>query len=42
MTLHRPVLGCGIVVDGEVGLFIPIAIGDGEEYHRSRFEKIKK
>ena len=35
----RPILGCGIVTDGDVGTFIPMACGDGERYHRSRFKK---
>lgn len=33
----RPVLGCGIVIDGDQGMFIPMPIGRGEKYHRSRF-----
>ena len=31
----RPVLGCGIVIDG-VGHFIPMPCGPGEKYHRRR------
>lgn len=38
----RPVLGCGIVMDGDLGFFVPMACGKGEAYHRSRFEKGKK
>lgn len=33
----RPILGCGIVVDGDLGFFVPMPIGRGEHYHRSRF-----
>jgi len=32
----RPVLGCGVVIDGDVGLFIPMPCGPREKYHRSR------
>jgi hypothetical protein len=32
----RPVLGCGIVIDGEFAAFIPMPCGRGERYHRSR------
>lgn len=35
----RPLLGCGIVLDGEHGFFIPMPCGDGEKYHRSRASK---
>jgi len=38
MTVHRPVLGCGIVVDGDVGLFVPMPCSRGEKYHRSNFQ----
>jgi len=38
----RPILGCGIVVDGEVGMFVPMACGDGERYHRSRATKAQR
>ena len=38
MTVHRPVLGCGIVVDGDVGLFVPMPCSKGEKYHRGRFK----
>lgn len=34
----RPVLGCGIVVDGDMGMFVPMACGTGEKYNRKRFE----
>jgi len=33
----RPILGCGIVIDGDQGMFIPMPIGRGEKYHRSNF-----
>lgn len=32
----RPVLGCGIVLDGEAAMFVPMPCGRGEKYHRSR------
>jgi predicted phosphodiesterase len=35
----RPILGCGIVVDGDQGIFVPMPCGKGERYHRSRFTK---
>lgn len=35
----RPVLGCGIVADGEFAVFVPMACGKGEPYHRSRAGK---
>jgi predicted phosphodiesterase len=35
----RPVLGCGIVVDGTNPYFEPMPIGRGERYHRSRAGK---
>jgi predicted phosphodiesterase len=35
----RPVLGCGIVCDGEFAAFVPMACGRGERYHRSRAGK---
>lgn len=38
----RPVLGCGIVIDGDLGFFVPMPIGRGERYHRSRFTKGKR
>jgi predicted phosphodiesterase len=37
-TTNRPVLGCGVVVDGQVGLFVPMACSRGEKYHRSNFK----
>lgn len=33
---RRPVLGCGIVIDGTHAYFIPMPCGRGEKYHRSR------
>lgn len=33
----RPILGCGIVIDGDLGFFVPMPCGSGEAYHRSRF-----
>lgn len=38
----RPVLGCGVVIDGDEGLFVPMPCGPKERYHRSRFTKGKK
>lgn len=35
----RPILGCGIVMDGDQGFFVPMPCGDGEKYHRSRAPK---
>lgn len=35
----RPILGCGIVIDGDEGFFIPMPCGDGEKYHRSRAKR---
>jgi predicted phosphodiesterase len=32
----RPILGCGIVVDGEHAYFEPMHCGRGQRYHRSR------
>lgn len=32
----RPVLGCGIVIDGEYAYFEPMPCGVGQPYHRSR------
>lgn len=32
----RPVLGCGIVIDGEQAFFVPMPCCRGEKYHRSR------
>jgi len=32
----RPVLGCGIVIDGKYAYFEPMAIGKREEYHRRK------
>ena len=33
---NRPVLGCGVVIDGEEAHFHPMPCGRGEAYHRSR------
>lgn len=41
MFTTRPTLGCGVVFDGQVGLFVPMPCGRGERYHRSRFTKRK-
>lgn len=38
----RPILGCGVVIDGDQGIFIPMPCGAGEAYHRSRFVSSKK
>lgn len=38
----RPMLGCGIVVDGVEGYFIPMPCGDGEPYHRSRASDVAR
>lgn len=35
----RPVLGCGIVIDGSEAYFQPMHIGRGSKYHRSRAGK---
>lgn len=32
----RPVLGCGVVIDGECPYFEPMLCGKGQPYHRSR------
>lgn len=32
----RPVLGCGIVIDGKEAHFCPMPCGEGEPYHRSK------
>lgn len=32
----RPMLGCGIVIDGHYATFIPMLCGKGEKYNRSR------
>lgn len=37
----RPVLGCGIVIDGEAAFFERMPCGRGERYHRSRAGKQK-
>jgi predicted phosphodiesterase len=38
-AVTRPVLGCGIVIDGERAFFEPMAIGRGAKYDRSRAGK---
>jgi hypothetical protein len=38
----RPVLGCGIVIDGYEAHFEPMAIGRGQKYHRSRAGKRRR
>ena len=38
----RPVLGCGIVLDGEQAMFVKMPCGKGERYHRSRAGKKRK
>lgn len=35
----RPVLGCGVVLDGEHAFFEKMACGKGEKYHRSRAKR---
>lgn len=37
----KPVLGCGVVIDG-YPMFVPMKIGRGEKYHRSRAGKRRK
>lgn len=32
----RPMLGCGIVLDGWMPIFVPMRCGTGEKYHRGR------
>jgi predicted phosphodiesterase len=39
---RRPVLGCGIVVDGHEAHFIAMPCGRGEKYHRSRASKRRR
>jgi hypothetical protein len=39
---RRPVLGCGIVLDGEDAFFVPMKCGKGEKYHRSRAGKKRR
>jgi hypothetical protein len=34
----RPILGCGIVIDGDQGLFVPMPCGHKERYNRRRFK----
>jgi hypothetical protein len=38
----RPMLGCGIVIDGEAAYFEPMRCGRGERYHRSRATRRRK
>lgn len=38
----RPVLGCGIVIDGIYAVFHPMPCGRGEKYHRSRAGKVRQ
>jgi predicted phosphodiesterase len=38
----RPVLGCGIVIDGEFATFIPMPCGPGEKYNRRRAGKRRR
>jgi hypothetical protein len=38
----RPILGCGIVMDGDHAFFVPMPMGHGEKYHRSKFLKQSK
>lgn len=40
--VDRPVLGCGIVIDGEEAYFIPMKIGRGEKYNRRRAGKKRR
>lgn len=35
----RPILGCGVVIDGEQPIFFPMPCGRGDKYHRSRASK---
>jgi predicted phosphodiesterase len=37
----RPVLGCGIVLDGEFAFFEPMPCGRREKYHKSRARKAR-
>lgn len=32
----RPILGCGIVIDGWMPIFVPMRCGEGEKYNRRR------
>ena len=36
----KPILGCGVVIDGDQAQFIVMPCGKGERYHRSRAGKI--
>ena len=38
----RPILGCGVVVDGEQALFFRMQCDVGEKYHRSRASKAEQ
>jgi predicted phosphodiesterase len=37
----RPVLGAGVVIDGEMAVFVPMACSPGEKYHRARAKRRK-
>lgn len=38
----KPVLGCGIVVDGNTGIFVPMQYMNGDKYHHSRARKRRR
>lgn len=38
----RPTLGCSVIIDGEFPIFVPMACGRGERYHRSRAGKKRR
>lgn len=40
--VERPVLGCGVVIDGDEAFFVPMKIGRGERYNRRRVGKRKR
>lgn len=40
--VDRPVLGCGVVLDGDEAFFVPMKIGRGERYNRRRAGKSKR
>lgn len=41
-NVKRSLLGCGIVLDGDQPIFVPMAIGRGEKYNRRRAGKKRR
>jgi hypothetical protein len=37
--VRKPLLGCGVVIDGRVAHWLPMEIARGGKYHRSNFKK---